>query len=99
MGNKEPFYIKVLADELRRRKGVNARYSLRAFAAHMHVDPTYLSKCLAQKQAMSFEIAEKVISKLNLDAAGRIEFLRSVAEQQSCMNLYRYDPSASGCDD
>lgn len=99
MGNKEPFYIKVLADELQRRKTVNSRYSLRAFASHMHVDPTYLSKCLACKQAMSFEIAEKAISCLNLDAGGRVEFLRSIAEQQSCMNLHKHDPSASGCQD
>lgn len=98
MGKKELFYIKVLSEELEKRKAVNKKYSLRAFASRMQVDPTYLSKCLSGKQAMSFEIAEKVMTYLAINAEDRIEFLKSIAEQQSCMSLYKHDPIATTCE-
>ncbi len=97
MGDKIPFYVQVLTNELKKRQGVNKRYSIRAFAAYLRVDPTYISKCLMGKQSMSFEIAEKVIARLSLIDDQRIEFLRSIAEQQSCMRLNKHDASVSGC--
>jgi hypothetical protein len=99
MGNQEPLYLKIIADEFKKRKNINSKYSLRTFATRMQIDPTYLSKCLAKKQTMSFAVAEKIVAYLNLQPSQRIDFLRSIAEHQSCMSLHKHDRKATTCDD
>lgn len=97
MGKHIPLYINVLQTELTNRQSRNPGYSLRAFANSLGVDASYLSKCLAKKQAMSLEIAEKVIEKLHLSVESRAQFLHSIAEFQKCHSLLKHDENLTDC--
>ena len=76
-------YQKVLAEHLARRTGVNPRYSLRAFAAALDIEPSKLSEILAGKKGLSFDRAEKIAARLRLNGTERDLFLLSVQAQHS----------------
>jgi uncharacterized protein (TIGR02147 family) len=59
-------YRKYLSDELARRIGVNPRYSLRAFARDLGMNPGRLSHVLRGHYGLSQNAAEVVAKKLNL---------------------------------
>ena len=94
-----PFHILIIKKELEERKKRNKRYSLRALAMFFDVDAGYLSKCLSEKQVMSYNIAEQIIEKLNLTKEEREYFLCSIADQQRCEALYKHDKNLVDCGD
>lgn len=78
----KPFHITFLAEELRRRKLKNRRYSLRAFATFIDTHPSALSRILAGKQEMSVAIALQIIQKLKLSPEDQERFVFSVAQER-----------------
>ena len=91
-------YRVFLLEELRRRKGKNARYSLRGYARALGVDVGFLSKLLSGKALLSLDLADRVAKKLKITGELRAEFLMSAAEEQRCHALYLIDPSLTECD-
>ncbi len=77
-----PFHIQVLHRELIRRKDKNPRYSLRAFATHLEIHPSALSRILAGKQELSIGTSLLIIDKLPLDEAEKMLFIDSLAEEK-----------------
>lgn len=70
----------MLAKELERRKGRNPRYSLRAFAHFLEMEPSALSRILAGKQQISLKATRRVVGLLQLNPQEQDIFLSSVAE-------------------
>ena len=56
-----------LMGELKRRVGVNPRYSLRAYARHLGLSPGELSEVLREKRDLSLKSALKVAKAMNLN--------------------------------
>lgn len=86
-----PFHISLLESELQRRKERNSRYSLRAFASFLGIDPSALSRMLSYKQELSIPIALQVLARLKLSPEDEERFILSVAHEK-----YRQTLSALG---
>lgn len=89
---KTAFYRQVLKTHLAERCERNAGYSLRAFARALDIDPAALSKVLSGKTVPSSTITQKILDRLDLDAAEQAQFLNSVAADQRSRNLQRLSP-------
>jgi uncharacterized protein (TIGR02147 family) len=76
------FYRRYLKSELASRCERNSRYSIRAFASFLGTDIGALSRVLAGKQVPSIKLAEKMISKFELDPNEERDFLLSLADAQ-----------------
>ena len=59
-------FLNFLHSELERRKEINHRYSLRAFAKHLEVSPGILSRYLNGKRGFTPEAIDHLGSRLNL---------------------------------
>lgn len=64
---REQTFPVYLRQELLRRRSRNIRYSLRAFALLLGVSPSFLSKVMNGKKAVSEETFMKMASRLHLD--------------------------------
>jgi plasmid maintenance system antidote protein VapI len=62
-------FAKILKEEWNRRRGVNRRYSLRAYASALAISPSRLSDFLNGKGGLSAARAVEVADRLNLSAA------------------------------
>lgn len=91
-------YRNILKTELERRVIKNPRYSLRAFANHLEIDPAVVSKILAGKFIPTAEMAAEMAFKLKLEGEVRKRFIISAAEEKMCHTLYLIDPSLTECD-
>lgn len=89
MSEQTPFYKLYLREELARRCENNPNYSMRSFARALNVDPAVLSRTLADKRALSYKVATRVINNLYLSPKERKIFLESVAEDQKQRGLKR----------
>lgn len=76
------FHVQVLREELERRKTVNKRYSLRAFARALGMDASALSRILSGKQDLSLSICLKIVEKLKFAEDQRLRFMASVTEEK-----------------
>ena len=99
MGHKIPFYIDYLSQLFAKKVAINSSYSLRAFAGFLEVDASYLSKCLAKKQSMSLQVAERILAKLSVEESVRKQFMQSIVDFQSCSSLKKHDDSLTDCSD
>jgi uncharacterized protein (TIGR02147 family) len=89
MGNEGALYRERIQEELARRYEKNPRYSIRAFARSMDLDPTALSRVIAGKQIPSLKLAEKILGHLDLSPAERGRFLASLSAKQRARGLKR----------
>src|SRR5947209_19732207 len=72
-----PGYLKILRSEFDERCRRNPRYSLRAYAKFLDLDPSALSRILAQKQDMAPKTCLKVLRKLGLSGPAQRIFVFS----------------------
>lgn len=86
-------YQDILKDHLLRRTTINPRYSLRAFARAVGLEPSKLSEVLSGKKGLSPDRAEKVSEKLRLEGTEKEVFLLSVAAQHSRFKKLREESS------
>lgn len=95
-----PFYLDLLHEELGRRRRARQsrgnRYSLRAFARDIGIDPTYLSRLLRQEQVPDLQRAREIASALQLPHAVSDAFVRSVADLRSEAKLRRAGVEVEG---
>jgi PAS domain S-box-containing protein len=82
-----PYHISLLESELQKRKDRNSRYSLRAFASFLGIDPSALSRILHGKQELSVQLALQVVLKLNLQGEEQERFIGSVAREKYVQTL------------
>ena len=79
---KLPLHVRVLQNELDERKRRNPRYSMRALARLLSIDPSALSRALAGKQDLSLETCRLILEKLNLPMTQARLFIASVSEDK-----------------
>lgn len=72
------YYVEILQREFDNRREENARYSLRAYAKFLDMDPSSLSAVLRGKRLFPLKKVEFVSSKLHLEGEDRRRFLQSV---------------------
>ena len=75
-------YVDILQAEYRRRKTKNALYSVRAFAMHLRIHVSALSRILNRKQALSLKAATVIVKNLDLSPEDQQRFLLSIASQR-----------------
>jgi len=76
-------YQNILKENLSRRLIINPRYSLRAFANALGLEPSKLSEILSGKKGLSADRADKVCERLRLQGLDRDLFILSVQSQHS----------------
>lgn len=87
------YYKAILQEEFSRRSERNPKYSLRAFARTLKVDPASLSKILSDQMVPSWKLAQTILEILDLKAEERNRFLSSVAEHHNSRNRERLNPA------
>ena len=92
MNNKNRSYIRILEEELLRRKEKNSSYSMRAFSKALEVNSGVLSMVLNGKRVPSMELARKIADKLDVCPQTQKMFFDSVVETQRSRNLHRVSP-------
>lgn len=88
----EAFYRLHLKGELSRRSARNRRYSLRAFARALSLDPGLLSKVLAGQASLSLKAALKVVAALHLAPDEQRLFMESIADEHKQKELSSVSP-------
>jgi uncharacterized protein (TIGR02147 family) len=86
------FYQRKLQDLLTERVERNPRYSLRAFAQLLGLDPGTFSQVLSGKRFPSEKLAQNIFKNLELSPAEQNEFLRSLADAKKKAGLKRISP-------
>jgi PAS domain S-box-containing protein len=79
---KLPLHVRILQQELDERKSKNPRYSMRALARDLEVDPAALSRILSGKQDISLDTCRLIITKVQLPPVKARLFIASVAEDK-----------------
>lgn len=81
--------------ELVRRKEKNKRYSLRAYAKQLSVEPSLLSKIMREKITPTSKTVSKLIASLSLDAQKKTELLALYKfEKESNVQKYQQGKSS-----
>jgi uncharacterized protein (TIGR02147 family) len=75
---KNTDYRQTLLNQFELIRSRNPRFSLRAFARQLELNPATLSKILNEKRGLSHAMAMKISEKLGLDEDSREDFLTSV---------------------
>lgn len=87
MASSAPYYRLYLQSELSRRCRKNPRYSLRAFAGHLGMDPGAFSRILSGKRPLSPRLAKKLSDTLSLAPNDQLRFLNSVAQDRAWQGM------------
>jgi uncharacterized protein (TIGR02147 family) len=86
------FYQRKLRDALSERVERNSRYSLRAFAQMLGLDPGAFSQMLSGKRFPSEKLAARIFENLDFSPAEQNEFLISLAQAKAKAGLKRISP-------
>lgn len=89
-------YRAFLRQELERRQTSNPRYSLRAFARSLELDPTYLSRVLAGTRLLSISAAQKIARALNTSDGETKLLVEAAASSAMAKRLRRLDVRSEG---
>lgn len=76
----ERHYQRCLRHELAERLQKNPRYSLRAFARSLQIDPGTLSRILSGRKVLTPELSRKVLRQISLSPKETENFLHSMAK-------------------
>lgn len=74
------YHLRLIVSEYKRRVAKNPRYSLRAYASFLNLDPSALSRILAGKQELSVKAAISIVKRLQMSNDDGRRFLLSVIE-------------------
>ncbi|WP_413288993.1 TIGR02147 family protein [Bdellovibrio sp. HCB337] len=80
---KDNLLVLKLNEEFERRRQKNKRYSLRAFAHYLEVDPSNLSKILRGERVPSLQGAQLFLDKLALEANESSRVLSSITQTKT----------------
>lgn len=74
------YHLRLIVNEYKRRVAKNPRYSLRAYASFLNLDPSALSRILAGKQELSVKAGLSIVKRLQMSEDDGRRFLLSVIE-------------------
>ena len=90
------FYKHCLKKELERRCESNPKYSLRAFARALRIDPGMLSRILSNQTIPTLKTSKKILGMIDLDPRERDLFLRSVVNAYQSKNMSKISQIMDG---
>ncbi len=79
---ERPIHLVLLEEELKRKKRVNSRFSLRSFAKMIGADPSHLSKILQCDKPLTVNIAKRFIEKSELSETEKSLFWDSFIRER-----------------
>lgn len=85
-----PHYREQLLTEFHHRTHRNPRYSLRAFASFLGIDPSALCRIFSGRQEPSSGTCLKLAQKLGLSGDEQLHFLRSAIEERAKKEFDRW---------
>ncbi len=91
-----PLYLEILNREFSSRRSRNRRYSLRAFARFLQIDPGVLSMILAEKRIPSKQFSQRIPKFLHLSSEEARAFLLSIAETRRQTRFGRFNRQYEG---
>jgi hypothetical protein len=77
------FHLEFLRKELARRQAKNPSYSLRAFANHLDLHASALSRILNQKQELSLNSCKTILARLRFEEHEKAAFIESVVARRA----------------
>ena len=89
-----PSYREHLLTEFHNRTQRNPRYSLRAFAAYLDIDPSALCRIFSGRQEPSSGTSLKLALKLGLSPEEQLVFLRSAIDERAKKEFVRWSQRA-----
>ena len=92
MKAETPYYRNLLEKKFASKVAHNPRYSLRAFAKSLNVQPGTLSQILSGKRQVSVKIARRFFTALSLSPSEQMQFLHSIAETKKQLGHVRMNP-------
>lgn len=93
MAQTTSIYKQILAEEFARRTAKNPKYSLRAMAKALEVEPGALSQILSGKRIPSYKMSQQILKHLELSPELESEFLNSIATAHQSRGLERINPA------
>ena len=69
-----------IQDYYNQKKKKNPKYSMRSFAHQLEIEPSMLAKILNKKRALTFETANKILDKMNIQTSLRNSLLLSFSD-------------------
>jgi len=78
---KTPDFLQILSEEFEKSKANNPRYSVRAFARRLNINPATLSLILKGKRKIPKNYVNEMCDRLKLNPSRRNRFLRSLQIQ------------------
>ncbi len=90
----ETDYRKILWKQLRKKRSINPRYSLRAMARRLQITPSRLSQILRGKQGLSVEWARQIASRLGMTESETALFCAMVEASDSRSKTRRKEASS-----
>lgn len=85
----DTYYQSCLKEELSLRIKKNPRYSLRAFAQFLDINPSTLSRVLKGEKRLSIDLSKKIAAKLELNPKELKKFIISIAESYEDSSVKR----------
>jgi len=92
MNTDKVLYKSILEEEFAKRTEKNPRYSLRAMAKALGIEPSALSEILSEKRIPSYKMAQKILAAINLSPEEEDQFMASLATTHQSRGLERLNP-------
>ena len=92
MENTKYEYQYIIQEEFAKKQNRNTSYSLRSYAKYLDISPGALSQILAGKKFLTFELADKIINKIELTPQEIKAFWKSIQSSYSENGRQRKDP-------
>lgn len=91
--------IAFLKDDFTKRKEKNKRFSLRAYAKHIGIEHSTLSKIFSGKRPVTFELANKVFNNLKVQAPIKNSLILTLVDDKNYSPLLKDEEYISLSDD
>lgn len=88
-----PFYLHLLNEDYRKRNIRNNAYSIRAFAKQLEVNAGVLNQIMNGKRGLPYQVAEKIIGKLDLTEKEQDLFMRSAFYSKQELDILQKERS------
>lgn len=86
---KIPFYVKIIKEELIKRKKKSSSYSMRAFARDLDINQATLSRVMNGQRSLPLRFVKTVADKITLSAQDRTLFFESIYRKSTSLDLIK----------
>ena len=81
-----PYYVKILKDELLKRKSKSSAYSMRAFARDLDINQATLSRVISGNRSLPLHYTKSVANKIVMSPQERTLFFESIYKRHTSLD-------------